>query len=130
MLTWILGPWGKLAGVLVLLSLLGLGYRWATNRAWEQGHTAGKVDGAADITKAKETEWKAKDEAFKVREVELNAQEAQAAQIRRNMKADLDRGLESVKKEFNAAQRANALIPADQLDSAIIARLESLKGAP
>lgn len=128
MLAWVIGPWGKITGALLLIGLLGLGYRWATNRAYDQGHQAGKVDGAAEITKAKEAEWKAKDEELKLRGVELDARDAEAAAIRRSLKADYNKSVDSIKKEFGAAQRANALIPADQLDGAIIAKLDILRG--
>lgn len=128
MKAWLLGPIGsKVIGGLLILAGLAFSYRYFTNRAWHQGQRDGEIYGAAELTKKKEAEWKAKDEEFKHRETELASQEAQAAEFRASMRADYKRSIDSLRKDFSINQRNNALIPADQLDPAIIARLESLR---
>lgn len=128
MKAWLLGPIGSkvIGGVLILAALAGV-YRYVTNRAWHQGHRDGEIYGAAELTKAKEAEWKAKDEEFLRRANELQVQEQQSEQLRRTMRSDYQKGLESIKKEFSNTQRENALIPAANLDAAIILRLATLR---
>jgi len=132
--TFIKSPLGKIAGYGLILAGLFIWFRWQTNKAWEQGFDKGKVKGIEELTEAKQTEWEAQQKALDERSKELEQASAdiqlehqRAIASRASIKADLDKGITSLREEWNRSAGEVAKIPASELDAAIRQDLAALR---
>jgi translation initiation factor IF-2 len=131
MLTFLTGLWANplarkciLYGAATLAILFAL--RLYSNRVWEQGVQAGKIQATQEVEKAKEVEWKAKEDALAVAGAKLatdqrtlSAQTAELARARSALQDSLSRSLNQIRASHEANNAKVIAVPADQLDAAL-----------
>jgi hypothetical protein len=122
-------------GVIAAAVLFGL--RLWGNAQWAKGEREGRLSGAADILKAKQAEWTARQKEIAAAAAtaarDKAANEALAATIaadRRSARAVLDHVLAQANRTQEANGAKISLIPGDQLDGALRAKSAELAAAP
>lgn len=116
----------KLAIYAGIIAAILLFMRWYGNAQWKKGAEDGRKAAAAEISKQKEAEWKAKEEAIAASIASIEAEKSFLANAgerlikdRANISRALKDGLAAVQAARNNDYENVASVPAVELDSAL-----------